>query len=107
MDATPDIIVRETLFGRKPGEERFAIAIEVGRPFAWGGASPTEYACRVAAEPIMSMVAIHGEGPTQALCLALRHVRFFLDSFQNDGGVIEDIDLDATMPFRPYSFEGT
>jgi hypothetical protein len=100
MSVAPDIIVRETLQGKASDGEQVLITIEVERPFPWGDISPTEYACYITIAPFLRRTHIHGEGQLQALCLALRHVRWELDRFLEEGGVIDDCDLGAALPFN-------
>jgi hypothetical protein len=84
-----DIIASEKLFGQHPGEERFPITIEIGRPYKWGGTSPTEWACPVKIRPFDNLsIDSHGEGSFQALCLALYRVQLQLVHFKEEGGIL-------------------
>jgi hypothetical protein len=106
MPQAHEVVARETLFGKRVGEDRFPITIEIGRPFKWGGTSPTEWACALKVEPFHSH-ATHGEGSLQALCLALQLVRSELNNFTEQGGslVWEDgqkWELESYWPLEPY-----
>ncbi len=97
------VIATETLFGQRADGERFAIMIEIGLPFKWGGTSPTEWACQIKVAPLRAKAVIHGEGSLQALCLALRSVHSELAAFAKDGGKImhedgNDFPLTAYLP---------
>jgi hypothetical protein len=102
-----DIIAREIVFGQKPGKDRFPITIEIGRPFPWGGISPTEYGCYVKADPLLRKTDFHGEGALQALCLALQYIRWQLDHFIENGGILltengEEFRLQSYWPNKPF-----
>jgi len=97
------VIATEMIVGQRAGGERFAITIEIGRPFKWGGISPTEWACQIKVAPFRAKAVIHGEGSLQALCLALRYVHSELAAFIEEGGKIihedgNDFPLTAYLP---------
>jgi hypothetical protein len=99
-----ETIASEKLFGQRAGEDRIAITIEIGRPYKWGGTSPTEWACAVKIDPFFSKRhGVHGEGSLQALCLALHLVHMELENFQEQGGIISfdggsEFSLDSYWP---------
>src|SRR3954471_16665063 len=98
-----EIIASEKFIGESTDGERFEITIEIGRPYKWGGSSPTEWACPVRAEPFFSLrTGIHGEGSLQALCLALRHVRSILEDFIEKGGTISLDGSAETVSLNSY-----
>jgi hypothetical protein len=101
-----DIIARDTLSGTKADGSSIVVAIEIGRPFPWGGTSPTEWACSFRVDPLYNGES-HGEGGLQALCLALQTVQWQLDDFQKSGGVLRYEDGEAFSctnfwPAKPY-----
>ncbi len=100
MSVSPDVIVRETLTAFETGKKNFSITIVVERPVPWDVGGAGEYACWITIDPLLRRRAIHGLGPLQALALALRTVKWELELFQEEGGVIENIDLYATLPFK-------
>jgi hypothetical protein len=85
MSDAESVIARESLFGQRPGEERFAISVEIGRPYKYGAESPTAWVCPVTVEPFFSH-ALYGEGSLQALCLAVGSVIRELEEFVANGG---------------------
>ena len=94
------------MFGLRNDGERFIVSIEIGKPFKWGGTSPTEWACAVKVEPFHSTTT-HGEGSFQALCLALQWVRSQLNYFKEEGGLLmwengEEWDIEVYWPVNPY-----
>ena len=97
MSELNDIIASDSLYGKRAGEDRFVISIEVGRPHKFGGTSPTEWVCPLRVDPFFSSGSkIHGEGSLQALCLAVEMVRFLLANFLEEGG---DITLEGGEQF--------
>jgi hypothetical protein len=101
-----EVIASETLWGQRPGEDPFIIAIEIRKPFAWGGSSPTEWACAVKVGNLYSQT-VHGEGALQALCLASQMIRSMLSNFLEEGGSLtyeqgEAFDLKSFWPPNPY-----
>lgn len=102
MSELSETIANEKLFGQRPGEERFPITIEIGRPYKWGGTSPTEWACPVKVDPFANIpISIHGEGSLQALCLALRTAQMHLVHFKEQGGAITT-DCGSEFPLGAY-----
>jgi hypothetical protein len=106
MAESSEIIVREVLFGQKDGAH-FPITIEIGRPFKWGGTSPTEWVCNLQIDPFFKVRDIHGEGALQPLCLALQLLRSELINFRKEGGVLtweggDEFDPDPFWPAEPY-----
>ena len=89
MSRVGEIIANQKLFGQRAGEEPFAITIEIGRPYKWGGTSPTEWACPLKVDPFDNLSNdAHGEGSFQALCLALYLVQLQLVHFKEAGGIL-------------------
>ena len=78
-------IARGVIFARRPGEERFQIAIEIGTPYQCG---PEEWACPVSLEPLYAKADLHGIDSFQALCLAIRFGHNLLTGFLEDGGTL-------------------
>jgi hypothetical protein len=105
MDQIDEIIARELLFGARPGEAKFPVTIEVGRPF-WSGHTASEWACAVKVEPFHSH-KVYGEGSLQALSLALQLIRSELSHFREEGGSLlwedgQEWSLEAFWPLEPY-----
>jgi hypothetical protein len=106
MDQADEIIAREHLFGVRPGEAKFPITIEIGRPFKWSGTCATEWACMAKIEPFRTHT-VHGLGSFQALCLAFQWIRSQLNDFEKDGGSLvwedgQEWDIESYWPHNPY-----
>lgn len=101
-------IATEKVFGQRPGEERFEIVIEIGKPYRVAGA-PNEWACAVALIGLDGRLPdVHGEGSLQALSLAIGLAYRLLQFFEEDGGVLTDAQgdrfaLDAVFGRRSAS----
>lgn len=96
-----EIVVREVFQGRNADQNPFDITIEVEKPVPWGGTSPSECVCWITIDPILRRRDVHGEGPLQALCLALGMARLELELFIEKGGTVsygdgDKVDIGAT-----------
>jgi hypothetical protein len=101
-----EIIASDILWGQLPGEDRFAIPIEIRKPFLLGGVSPTEWACELQVGNLYKS-DIHGEGSLQPLCLAFQMVRSVLNDFLQKGGNLsyesgELFRLEGFWPAAPW-----
>lgn len=97
------VIASTSLFGQRPGEERFEIAVEVGTPYQCGN-DPEEWACPVAVRPLSEKLRdVHANDSLQALCLAIALVQDWLQDFREKGGVLT-FDTGEEFPLEAYSF---
>jgi hypothetical protein len=80
-----ELIASTYLYGQRPGEARFKISVEIGRPYQGEGG---EWRCPVALRPFPAFPDVAGEDSLQALCLAISLVRETLEFFRDDGGLL-------------------
>ena len=82
-----EVIARESLFGTRPGGIRFAVEVNVGKPFRVEGIAVEEWICPLTLSPLLGDVRdVHGNSSLQALCLALSLAIDSLEEFKADGG---------------------
>jgi uncharacterized protein DUF6968 len=78
-----DAIATTDLFGETKDRGRFAIRVEIGRPYLRGNI----WSCPVSVEPLHNRLPdIAGEDSFQALCLASRLAASLLEAFAKSGG---------------------
>ncbi len=96
------IIARETIFGQRPGEDRFAITVEIGTSYPYKG-NPDEWVCPLTLAGLRERIhEVHGGSALQALCLVVSLACAELRAFQEDGVALSypggtPYDLDATF----------
>lgn len=92
-----------SIFGQRPGEERFEIKVEIGAPYQCSN-DPEEWACPVAVRPLHKRLHdIHGGDSFQSLCLAISLAQDLLQDFKEKGGLLTDETGDL-FPLESYSF---
>jgi hypothetical protein len=85
----PDAIATYELVGRRGNTAPFPVRIAIYKPALSVAMSPA-WACTVEVSPIAHKpLVIFGEGSFQALCLAARFAVQTLDTFLEQGGVLE------------------
>jgi hypothetical protein len=80
-----DEIARTSLYGQRPGKERFEITVKFGRPYH---SATGEWRCPVVVEPLIKLPDVCGEDSLQALTLALNLAREMLQDFKDKGGTL-------------------
>jgi hypothetical protein len=97
------VIARTSLFGQRPGEERFEIAVEIGTPYQCAE-DPEEWACPVAVRPLHKRLRdAHGGDPFQSLCLAISLAQDLLQDFMGKGGLLT-YENGQLFPLESYFF---
>jgi hypothetical protein len=97
------MIAQTSIFGQRPGEERFEIKVEIGPPYQCSD-DPEEWACPVAVRPLYNRLHdAHGGDSFQSLCLAISLAQDLLQDFKEKDGLLtyETGDL---FPLESYSF---
>ncbi len=80
------IIAFTSVFGQRPGKERFEITVEVGPPYRCGE-DPEGWAFPVAMRPLYKGLRdVHGSDSLQSLCLAICLAQDLLHDFREKGG---------------------
>jgi hypothetical protein len=97
------VIAKASMFGQRPGEERFEITVEIGAPYQCGG-EPEEWACPVAVRPLYERLHdAHGGDSFQSLCLAISLAQDLLQAFREKGGALT-YETGELFPLEAYSF---
>lgn len=91
------------MVGIRPGGERVAITVRIGRPYL-GATGPDTWSCPVAVHPLYSKLAdISGADSLQALVLACNLAFTLLLDFKDKGGKL--LYEDGTdFPLEAYNF---
>ena len=98
-----NIIAFSSLFGQRPGQERFEINIEIGTPYRCGE-DPEEWACPVAVRPLYKRLRdAHGGDSFQSLCLAIALAQDLLQDFREKGGSLT-YENGEPFPLEFYTF---
>ncbi len=96
-------IASESMFGKRPDEERFKITVEIGMPYQVAG-DQEEWACPVSVRPLYKKLHdAHGGSSLQALCLAIALAQDLLHGFREKGGFLT-YDTGDEFPLEAYSF---
>jgi hypothetical protein len=97
------VIAQTSLFGQRPGEERFEITVEIGTPYQCGE-DLKEWACPVAVRPLYKRLHdAHGSDSFQSLCLAISLAQDLLQDFREKGGLLT-YENGESFPLESYSF---
>ncbi|MFN2176080.1 MAG: DUF6968 family protein [Anaerolineales bacterium] len=98
-----NIIAHVTVFGQRPGEDRFEITVEIGTPYRCGD-NPEEWACPVAVRPLFKHLHDeHGNDSFQSLCLAIALAQDLLYNFKEKSGSLTH-ENGEQFPLESYSF---
>jgi len=98
-----NVIAQTSIFGERPGEDRFEIKVEIGVPYQCNN-DPEEWACPVAVRPLYKRLHdVHGSDSFQSLCLAISLAQDLLQNFKKKGGLLTDETGDL-FPLQSYSF---
>ncbi len=97
------VIAHTSIFGQRPGEERFEITVEIGAPYQCSP-DPEEWACPVAVRPLYKRLHdAHGGDSFQSLCLAISLAQDLLQDFREKGGSLT-YEAGDLFPLECYSF---
>jgi len=98
-----NVIAHTSIFGQRPGEERFELLVEIGAPYQCSD-DPEEWACPVAVQPLYKRLDdAHGGDSLQSLCLAISLAQDLLQDFIEKGGSLT-YEAGDHFPLESYSF---
>ena len=98
-----DVIARRELVAVWPSGERISFVIEIGRPYPFDDPKD-DWKCPVAITLWDHRTEIGGVDALQALCLAIRHARFLLTDFVDQGGKLLYPDSEDEFDLQTASF---